>query len=399
MAAPRILFLDHVAVLGGGELSLLEIAAHFRSHARVVLFEDGPFREALQDRGVRTRVLRPATSIAQVNRRGTLLSTATALPGLAHLVFQVAREARSADLLYANSQKSMVVAALAGAVARRPVVWHLRDLLRPEHFGWWTRTLAVTLANSLVTHVIANSEATRTAFVDAGGHPDRATVIHNGVNPSPFNDVEGTGSLRSDLGLPADVPLVGVFSRLAPWKGQHVLLHALDSLPEVHAVLVGDALFGPDQEYAQALHRLVREKGLTDRVHFLGFRDDVPTLMKQVDIVAHTSVDPEPFGRVIVEGMLAETPVVATAAGGAREIVHSGHNGLLVSPDDPASLRRALQRLVEAPDWARTLAERGRRTATTQFSHESMLEKIDKRLHKTASPSSSARSLFPTMLS
>jgi glycosyltransferase involved in cell wall biosynthesis len=247
----------------------------------------------------------------------------------------------------------MVVAALAGALARRPVVWHLRDLLTADHFGASQRRLATAVANRFVARVIANSRATAEAFIAAGGRPELVTVVYNGIDPAPFEAVTEANldRLRGELGLNG-APTVGVFSRLAPWKGQHVLLEALVDLPDVHALFVGDELFGADEGYGSHLRARAAGLGVDERAHFLGFRRDVPALMRLVDVVAHTSTAPEPFGRVIVEAMLAGTPVVATDAGGASELIEQGRTGVLIPPDDAPALREALDCLQAAPTFA-----------------------------------------------
>ena len=194
-----------------------------------------------------------------------------------------------------------------------------------------------TLANRTVVRVIANSRATAAAFVESGGKSKLVRVVYNGIDPAPFElttpaELE---ALEKELGL-AEASIVGVFSRLAPWKGQHVLLDALPHLPAVHALLVGDALFG-ERTYAESLRVRARSLGVADRVHFLGFRKDVPRLMRLSDVVVHTSTAPEPFGRMIVEGMMADKPVVASRAGGATEIIEDKVNGYLVPPGNPGS--------------------------------------------------------------
>ena len=93
---------------------------------------------------------------------------------------------------------------------------------------------------------------------------------------------------------------MGVFSRLAAWKGQHVVVQALAHLPEVNCIIVGDALFG-EQAYAERLTTLINDLGLAGRIHFLGHRADVPKLMRAVDVMVHPSIAPEPFGRTLVE--------------------------------------------------------------------------------------------------
>ncbi|MGC4083749.1 MAG: glycosyltransferase family 4 protein [Vicinamibacterales bacterium] len=179
-------------------------------------------------------------------------------------------------------------------------------------------------------------------------------------------------ALRRQLGLSGKT-VVGLFGRLSPWKGQHVALEALAELPDVHLLLVGDALFGETQ-YEQTLRRRCDDLSLTDRVHFTGFRHDVPQLMKSVDIVVHASTAPEPFGRVIVEGMLARRPVVATRAGGVEEIVRDGETGLLVTPGDPRALASAIRSLLDRHDTANCMVAAARADAERRFTVDAMVQ-------------------------
>ena len=378
MNQPRILFVDHAGVLGGAELYLLDVARHYRATSKVVLFEDGPFRTRLEEANVEVEVVPAATSLRSIKKESGWMGGLYALPALIQPTLHLARQARPFDVLYANSQKALIAAALASAWARSPLVWNLHDILTAEHFSAFNRRVAVWFANRFATRVIANSHATRDAFAASGGDRDRCGVVYNGIDPASFTSFTAgqLQHLRSELGLSGHL-VVGMFSRLAPWKGQHVLLEALSDLPHVQALFVGSALFEGDESYANALHRRVSALELQDRVHFLGFRDDVPTLMQLVDVVVHASTAPEPFGRVIAEAMLAGTPVVATRAGGAAEIVDTGRTGLLVEPGDPTALRKALRDLLDGRARARTLARTARSEAFRRFSVSTMLNAID----------------------
>jgi len=374
---PRILFVDQAGVLGGAELSLLDIASHFADTSQVVLFADGPFRERLERRGVPVRVCAAPAVVSGVSRAGKLTQDIKAAAGVIGLARRVARLAGDYDVIYANTQKAFIVSAVAGKFARRPVIWHLRDVLdQRSEFSRLHRVAAIRLANYFCARVIANSQATAAALVACGGRQDRVRVVLNGIDPTPFQRLakEEIDALRGQLGV-AGVPTVGVFSRLAPWKGQHVLLEALSQLPGAHALLVGEALFG-EQDYANTLRELAVKLGIADRVHFLGFRQDIPQLMSLVDVVAHTSVTPEPFGRVLVEGMLARRPVVAARAGGVLEIVEDGVTGLLVAPGDARGLASVLRDLFADPNKARALAEAGYATAIQRFSVEALLRGV-----------------------
>jgi glycosyltransferase involved in cell wall biosynthesis len=371
-----VLFVDQSGRLGGAELYLLDLARAYRQTGRVVLFEEGPFADALRTEGVAVTILSPSDSIRQVRKTDHLWAALRAVPGLICTVVRLARLARNYDVVFANTQKALLVAGLAGLIARRPVLWNLHDLLTPDHFSALNRTVAVGCANWFATHVIANSEASRRAFADAGGKVP-TSVVYNGIDPTPFTEgfSESTHALRKRLGV-GEAPLVGVFSRLARWKGQHVLVEALAALPRVHALLVGDALFDGDEEYLDSLRHRISDLGLTDRVHFMGFRSDVPALMTACDIVVHTSISPEPFGRVIVEGMLAERPVVATSAGGAVEIVEHQRTGHLVPPNDPTTLTKTLTSLLDQPLESERMAQRGRVRAQEVFSIPKMIEGV-----------------------
>jgi glycosyltransferase involved in cell wall biosynthesis len=165
-------------------------------------------------------------------------------------------------------------------------------------------------------------------------------------------------------------------------------------LPEVHAVLVGDALFPGDRPYAESLRQRAQVLQVQDRVHFVGFQENIPLWMRMVDVVAHTSTAPEPFGRVIVEGMLAKRPVVAAAAGGAQEIIQNG-NGTSVPPGDVNSLANILHRLLASPDDAERLARVGHRTARRRFSTARMIRGIRSAVESVLSGSGGRQASVP----
>jgi glycosyltransferase involved in cell wall biosynthesis len=375
---PRLLFVDQSGAPGGGELSLLEIAKHRREACAVVLLSDGPFRALLEEAAVPVTVLPAPPAFIGIARERGRIRELQALGPILKLARRLARIADGHDLIYANSQKAMVVAALAGKLSKKPVIWHLRDILSIDHFGHAQRWAAVNLANLWVSRVIANSKATAQAFVTAGGDSARVTVVYNGIDPSPFALIsdERQMRLRADLGLGRE-PLVAAFGRLAPWKGQHVLIHALRLLPGVHALIVGAALFGEDA-YADRLRRQVAAMNLAARVHFLGFRRDVSDLMSLARVIVHTSIAPEPFGRVLVEGMLAKRPVVASRAGGAIEVIEHGTSGVLVAPDDPHALAHALADLLSDESRGRRIAANGYERACRHFSLDAMLANIER---------------------
>ncbi len=396
----RVCFLDQTGELGGAELCLMDIVSRLteqqrsdgsyaadlesgrQSLSKVILFNDGPFRERLEASRVPVSVVQAPNAISSIKRNGGHGRELRAGPALIKLARRVAAEAGESEVLFANTQKAMVVGTIASRIAGKPLIWYLHDIITSDHFGRVNRLLNVFLGSFFVSRIITNSAASKSAFLMGGGRHRHIRVIPNGFDPEPFDEVDEDQlrALRWELGL-TTAPIVGVFSRLAPWKGQRVLIEALAALPGVQALIVGKALFRGEQEYLDELERLARAKGVADRIHFLGFRDDVANLMKLCDVIVHTSIAPEPFGRVIVEAMLAGKPVIATRGGGASEIVEHLKTGILVNAGDSNEMANAVRVFLDHPGVASGMARAGRERALKCYSVGAMLAAIDEEIH------------------
>ncbi|OKH55547.1 glycosyl transferase family 1 [Calothrix sp. HK-06] len=376
----KILFLDQSGKPGGAELCLIDIAKPYRSNCLVGLFADGSFRDLLEKNQIPVKIL--TNQAIQVRKESTLIQGLASLTQLLPLINKVAKIARDYDLIYANTQKALVIGAIASFLSRRPLVYHLHDILSPEHFSKTNRTIAVTLANRFARIIIANSQASKTAFIAASGRADIVEVVYNGFDSTSYQVNEAQiKQLRQELEL-EDKFVIGHFSRLSPWKGQHILIEAIAKSPsQVTAILVGDALFG-EQEYVKQLHEQVEKLQLQNRVKFLGFRSDIPQLMSACDLVAHTSIAAEPFGRVIVEAMLCGKPVVAAKAGGAVEIVEDNVNGYLVTPNQPQELAQVIKSCVEKTSKTVMLADNALYSARERFDAEVINQQIAQLLNK-----------------
>lgn len=380
--ADRPLYVDHTGKLGGAELSLLDLMAH-RPGAGLVVFEGGAFPERAAEAG--QRVVRVGGGeLKTIRREAGLTAAMKALLGLRRLAAAVAEKAREtgADVLYANSLKAMIVSSLAGRSCGLPVIWHVRDLLTAEHFSRTNLTACRWVARWGVYGAVANSQASAKALTSLVGGRVPVRVVYNGFDPEAF---PSRPAEKSDEGHA--VPTIGLFARLAPWKGQHVAIDALaeldrlspgaDSAARPRLRIVGEALFGEDA-YADALRQQADRLGLADRVEFLGFRDDVPALLHRCDVVIHSSTSAEPFGRAVVEAMLAGRPVVATDAGGVREIIDTPDVGRLVPPGDVDALAGAIAELLAEPEATARMAEAGRAQARTRFSLSAVLPAWDR---------------------
>lgn len=335
----RVVYLDHCARLSGGELALARLLeAMTEVDATVVLGEDGPLVARLLPYADVQVVPMPTTS-RDLSRLavGATAGQIRALVGTAIYVVRIARLLRRLrpDLVHTNSLKSAIYGGLAARLARVPVVWHIRDRIADDYMSAAAVRLVRLLARLVPHAVIANSNATLSTL---GIEEARGSVI-----PSPvvYDSVVAPAPSTAPKGERLRIAMVG---RLAPWKGQHVLLDAIaKAFPsrDVDVLIVGEALFGEDA-YADRLRRQCTRLGLDDIVNFLGFQPDVPALLAGVDVLVHASVVPEPFGQVVIEGMASGLAVIASNEGGPAEIIHHGVDGLLVAPGSPEILADAL---------------------------------------------------------
>ena len=354
-----VVYLDHCAQLSGAEIALSRLLPALPEvDALGVLGEDGPLVAELRSVGISTSV-RPLSGAAGAVRRDEVrpgaLPWRPALDALRSTV-ALARHLRRLrpDLVHTNSLKAALYGTVAGRLAGVPVVWHARDRVSEDYLPAPAARLVRALAARLPAVVVANSRATlETLQLPAGS----AGV----VVADPYDGSALPASTRRDDGE----LVVGMVGRLSPWKGQHVFLEAFARARRTgreRAVLVGSALFG-EQDYEQQLRRQAADLGLADVVTFAGFRPDIAVELAGFDVLVHASVLPEPFGQVLVEGMAAGLPVVASGAGGAAEIVTDGVDGLLHPPGDVAALTRCLDRLLGEPALRASLGEQARRSA------------------------------------
>jgi glycosyltransferase involved in cell wall biosynthesis len=248
-------------------------------------------------------------------------------------------------------------------------VWWVNDLLTRDFFGWPVRRAFVAKARKFATRLAPVSDAGRAALLAEGVPAGKIRTVHNGI-PLERYLRDGTRPLRAELGLGPDEPMFGVVGRLTPWKGQDLFVRIAAGW---HAagrpgtfVIVGRA-FNEDAPFEAALRARVAAAGLGSRVRFVPFRPGIAAALSSLDVLLHTSVKPEPFGRVIVEAMAVGTPVIAARAGGVPEIISDGEDGRLVAPGDEEEYLRGLADLQESPDLRARFAAAGRATVERRF--------------------------------
>jgi glycosyltransferase involved in cell wall biosynthesis len=376
--AQDVLFVTHAGDPGGAEFKMLDLCQTIRSRAEVLLLQHGSLETLLGQQQIRFSVCPLSQSASQVRRESGLLSMLKALPGVLSHIGAVSRKGRDFGVIICMSQKSFVLASLAKIFTRRPILWFMNDLLSRDHFSRAAIRCLTLLSRYTADHIVLNSKASLEQWLQSGGRQARVSIIYpvNLEDEAAAQRLEPqTRRLYRQQYTPDGRPLIGMFGRISPWKGQEVFLRALAELPQVNAVIAGGAHFSA-QELENRLRAQATELGVQARVTFAGHVQDVIGLMGSCDVVVHCSTSPEPFGQVILQAMLVGTPVVASDGGGAREIVVHNETGQLTPMRDARALAAAIRRYLDHPEWSKQLAANARERAYQSFSARVMASRF-----------------------
>ncbi len=358
-ACPLIFVSNHGDIVGGGELSLLDLLfgldrTQWEPH--IVVPSEGEMSVRCRNQGLATYVIPlPALRIPS-------MKTCVSIVQLMKLIGRT-----GAKLLHANGSRAMFYAGVAGALKRCSVIWHVRV---SDSDSWWDRVLS-----KMAHTIIVNSKAVEQRVKPHGPHKVRC--VYNGVDLRRFQHTgQGTVSLRASLGLTEQGPVIVSIGRFVPFKGYEYLLEAAELIDrerkDLQWLLVGDG------ELKEDLVRKANDLGLNGKVHFLGWCDNIPPFLEICDVFVLPSLN-EHFGRVLIEAMAMKRPVVATLAGGVPEIVKENLTGFLVQPANPTDLAQAIQKILRNPSLGEQFGQAGRQRVEQHFSlrqHVSAIESI-----------------------
>jgi glycosyltransferase involved in cell wall biosynthesis len=281
------------------------------------------------------------------------------------------------DILHLRSR----VPAWVGYLAWKNMPEHARPRLVTTFHGFYSvNRYSAVMANG--EKVIAISEVIKQHIIDNYNIPPaRIEMIHRGFDQAKFTPSSVTGEeveywVKKWNLAEERPPVIMLPGRLTRLKGHDVFINALKIIEDLHwqALCVGD--FDEKSGYFNELQQALRDLQINKRVMFVGHCDNMPVAYKLSDIVVSaTSTKPEAFGRIAVEALAMERPVIASAQGGSMETVLPGKTGWLVEPKDPGSLADALREAILHPDICRKYGESGRNWVLENFTTEKMCHK------------------------
>jgi glycosyltransferase involved in cell wall biosynthesis len=360
----HLLLLESLPTIAGGQAVLVQLARGWQGRFRqsALLPGPGPLAQALTAHGV-TCTFADQGDYTLLRKTGRdMLRYGLRLPTLAAATARLIRRTQ-VDLVYANSARTFVWAALGATWARTPVIWH--------HHGLLADATTLRLVNGAarlpaVRRILCASAAAQAQFA---GTPEKTVLIPNGIDTDSFApDPAARHAMRQALGIAPTQFVVGMVGDLIPLKGQDVLLGALQSSPELAdmvCLLVGAARPGEAESelYAQRLTTLA-----APNTQFLGRRSDIGALLNAFDLlVVASSRETGPL--VLLEALACGTPVISTPVGIAPDLLPPD---ALVPVGDVAALRHALHRAAQqrrtAPEDVAALGAAGRAQVVNAFS-------------------------------
>lgn len=376
----KILYLSPVSFIGGGEESLLTLFKFLdREKFKVLAVLPGPgsFEEKLLKEGIKVEIIPWSSSLGLVSRRSFLslaffpLTIVEAIKLLIRLKTIIRRE--NIDIIHTNGFKCHFLGAILGRWKRARVVWHIREIYTAPFIKL---SLRLFKAHGRVK-VIAVSRAVKKSL------GFKSTLIYNGVDTSLYYPFK-TDTIRENLGFSREARIITMLGVLTPWKGQDIFIEAMgclrDRFPELRALIAGGELYTGlgHKGYLSHLKKKVKTLGLEGRVFFLGFRNNIPAIINSSLAIVHASLEPEPFGRVLIEAMSCGKPVIASRGGAVEEIVRTGIDGLVVEGGDSQVLARAITNILEDEKMALRMGEEGRQRVGKLFSGQKMAKEIEK---------------------
>ena len=374
-----ILYISSAGDIGGAEVSLLRILKHLdRSRFRPVVLScrQGLFPRRLAQEQVEHEVIPFDLSLNRLLHPASLVRNILSL----WRVYSRLRDERFA-LVCCNDNLTLKLLFLPLVFCRKPGVCHLMNF----------ETKRVWMIRYLLRHRIARtlavSHAVKNDFVQRMHLDENAIlVLHMGIDLDSFNRAAALGTLRTELHLDHNVKLVGMIARFDVWKGHFCFLKAAQRVlrhrKDVHFVIIGEVtmhdLFPRFLRYKHEVLEYAKHPDLRDRIHFLGWREDVPSALESLDILVCPSEN-EPFGLVLLEASAAGVPVVGSNSGGIPEIIRHRSNGLLFKPGDDYELAKTMEELLDDNELRSRLIAKGYEIVKTHHSMDrfmSMLEGV-----------------------
>jgi glycosyltransferase involved in cell wall biosynthesis len=350
LAALNIIHVNRHGPGGGGSEQAFHLALALQRRGHRLLFVTAPderWRKRCEAVGL------PVTFLPMQGRFNLVMA--------ARLAMLIKRQ--HADVVHAHKGREQALAFWASFYTRIPALVANRGVSFPVG---WLRALKYRFRTDAV---VAVAESIRRELLASGVPAAKIVTIYGGVDVQRFHpSIDGEG-VREEFHIPREAILIVKVAHVREWKGYEIFLPAAAIVAQTNPKVLF-LCAGKGAGESQDLNRLRHDLGLENRLHWAGFREDLPQILAASDVCVHAATAGEGVTGVVREALAMAKPVVVTDVGGNRELVRDSQTGLLVPPRDPEALAQGMLRLVAAPTEAAALGRAGRRLVEEHFSHE-----------------------------
>lgn len=370
----KVLIIMHGAGKGGVEASIANLCMYFDKEnfePIVAMPCDGPFKAYVEGMGVKT-IITPLEWWTPIWFFYGYRHYYNFLAGLRERVANLVKIINENGISLVHSSTLTVAdGAIAAKLSARPHIWHLHGRFNgtpSSSFGTYIPIDTLyALVGQLSVKVVAVSQIVKD-FVSGYVDPSKVHVIYNGIDMDKYNDgVLANGNLVKDYPTLKNKVRVALVGRIAEVKGiENYVEAAIDVIR--HRDDVSFLIVGPEEDktLGEKVKKRVNSLGLADKIIFTGYRDDIPSLLREIDLVVCSSRR-EGFSYSCLEAMAASKPVVTTKCGGPEEIVVHGETGYVVEMDRPKELSEAITSLIENQDKLKIMGIKGRQRCEELF--------------------------------
>lgn len=252
-------------------------------------------------------------------------------------------------------------------------IYNFNNIIKKRYNSIMTQgDVVIAVSDFVKNHIIDNYD------VDV----NKINVIHRGVNHNEFSlqnlEEHKLASMREKYKVPPNTPILLLPARFTNWKGHMQLLEALEYIKDknFYCILAGD--LGKHPNFVQRVKDTIIANKMQAKIQIFGNEPDIKSLYGIADIVLSTSIEPEAFGRTIIEAQSMEKLVIASGIGGAAETIENGVTGYHYQPDDTRGLAKVIENGIAmiGTDEAKNITSRARESAIGKFSLDNMLSKV-----------------------
>jgi glycosyltransferase involved in cell wall biosynthesis len=370
----KILYIINGNSISGAEVVLVRLINELREYIKpvVVCQNDGPLEGYLRESGLSvlasdiptfTKTLNPIKLISYIVKSLKLKS-------------KLEKVISDIDIIHCNSLRAVLAIMPILIKLKIPCVWHNHDILRPTFLN----QVLVRMASWKASRIICVSNAVKINTIKLGVSSKKINVIYNGLGNNIIQNSSVQDRFRKKFNINENFKLVGMLGPITEWKGQHVLIEAaplvIKQFKHVQFIIAGGVIAQRDLEYKKRITKLIKKHRLEKNVLLVGFQKDQFAVISDTDIIVHCSIREDPLPTVILEAMALEKPVVGSNVGGVPELIQDGVNGILIPPNSPEKLAKAILTLLRELKVATEMGRRGKKIAGQKFKIEEQAKKV-----------------------